>query len=122
MKRVGYATIVLGATLACAHPPPPCECLPPTPPAPVDAEAEFKAGQVQFNLGKFDNAAALFSRAYEVNPLAAFLFNIGQCHWHLEDYAKALFFFKGYLREAPDAPNRKEVERLIKQSEARLKK
>ncbi len=90
------------------------------PPPPPDPKVEFKAGQVQFNLGNFDKAIAHFTRAYEAEPLPAFLFNIGQCHWHVENYEKAIFFFKGYLREVPEAPNRATVEQFIAESEAKL--
>lgn len=112
------ASLCLGACAA----PPPCECPTAAPPAPIDARAEFEAGEIQFNLGNFERAAERFTRAYEADPRPALLYNIGQCYWHLEDFAKAVYLFESYLREDPDAPNREEVEQLIRQGEARATK
>ena len=77
------------------------------------AQEAFKQGQIQYNLGRFEKALEHFSKAYETMPHGAFLFNIGQCHRQLNDHQKAVFFFEGYLRALPTAPNRQEVEDLI---------
>ena len=44
-----------------------------------------------------------------------FLFNIGQCHRNLNNYDKALFSFKQFLRAKPDTNKREAVEKLIEQ-------
>jgi hypothetical protein len=41
------------------------------------------------------------------------LFNIGQCHRQLGHKQEAITFFRTYLREVSDAPNRDEVKRLM---------
>ncbi len=79
-----------------------------------EAKAHFHAGEVAYKLGQFDEALNEFSRAYEARPIAAFLFNIGQCHRELKHYERAIFFYEGYLRELPGAANRKLVEELLK--------
>lgn len=84
------------------------------------AQEAFKKGQIQYNLGRFENALEHFSKAYEIMPHGAFLYNIGQCHRHLENHDKAIFFFEGYLRNLPNAPNRTDVEDLIAEHQAKL--
>lgn len=86
------------------------------------AKAAFKKGQLHYKLGRFPEALEEFSKAYEHQPLAAFLFNIGQCHRQLGNHERAVFFFEGYLRESPEAKNRQLVEDLIAESRADLKK
>ena len=55
------------------------------------AQESFKKGQIQYNLGRFEKALELFSKAYEIMPHGAFLYNIGQCHRQLENHEKAIF-------------------------------
>jgi tetratricopeptide (TPR) repeat protein len=78
------------------------------------AKVHFKKGNVHAKLGRFKEALAEFSKAYELKPLPAFLFNIGQCHRHLKNYEKAIYFFESYLRDKPQAKNRKFVTKEIK--------
>jgi tetratricopeptide (TPR) repeat protein len=85
-------------------------------------EARALTGQatVEYNLGRFEQALDLYTKAYERYSKAALLFNIGQCHRLLGHYEKALFFYHGYLREQPDAPNRALAERHIEESQRAL--
>ena len=77
------------------------------------AKNAFKDGQLQYNLGHFEDAAKAFSRAYALKPMPAFLFNIGQCHRNLKNHERAVFFFEGYLRGNPDENTQKLVEDLL---------
>jgi tetratricopeptide (TPR) repeat protein len=89
-----------------------------------DAEARkqskvhFQAAERFFKAGKYQDAITEYGRAYEILPLPAFLFNIGQCHRNLKNWGSALSFFEDYLSEAPNSENRAEVEQLIKQAKA----
>ncbi len=85
-----------------------------------EAKAHFTQGEKLYRLGKFQEALSEYSKAYEILPLPGFLFNIGQCHRMLDDHERAVFFFKGYLREQPKAKNRKQVEALIAECEKKL--
>lgn len=87
-----------------------------------DAKRDVAAADIAYRLGRFDEALAGYTRAYERYPVPALLFNIGQCHKNLHDYAKAVFFFEGYLRDAPAATNRALVEDLIREARAELAK
>ena len=79
----------------------------------AEAKKLFDEAQVHYAVGRFPEALEDYSRAYELAQLPGFLFNIGQCHRELQDYERALFFFEGYLRDKPDAKNRRVVEDLI---------
>lgn len=74
------------------------------------ARKEFGLGKREAELGHFERAIPHFEKAYDLEKVPAILFNIGQCQRYLKDYDKALYFFDAYLREEPDAPDRKVVE------------
>ena len=88
------------------------------------AKKHFYAGEKLFALGRFSDALAEYEAAFDAKPLPAFLFNIGQCHRNLHDYDAAIFSYRKYLSLLPDAPNKAEVEDLIREledSQARAK-
>jgi len=75
-----------------------------------DAREKFKKASVQFNLGNFEKAVALYEELYEKYPnQPVLLYNLAQTHRIAGDSEKALFFYKRYLVNLPDAPNRAEV-------------
>jgi tetratricopeptide (TPR) repeat protein len=81
-----------------------------------EAKAHYNTGNTHFKLARFDQALAEYSKAYEIVPIPGLLFNIAQCHLNLKNYERATFFFEGYLREKPDAPDRLTVLGLIKEA------
>lgn len=91
-------------------------------PAAAQAEREaarqhFQKGQTEYDLGHFDTAIREFEEAYRLFPNAAFLFNLGQAYRKLGNNERALFFYRGYLRNTPSAANRAEVESWISELE-----
>jgi hypothetical protein len=86
------------------------------------ARAEFDKAQIQYKVGHFQDALDGYSRAYELFPAPAFLFNIGQCHKNLKNYERAIFFFEGYLREEKNPDKRALAESLLAESKAGLEK
>ncbi|HEY0192514.1 MAG TPA: tetratricopeptide repeat protein [Kofleriaceae bacterium] len=78
-----------------------------------DAKRHFERGEKLYALAKFREALDEYQQAFDAKPIAAFLFNIGQCYRNLEDYDAAIFSYRKYLRLAPDAANRDKVEQLI---------
>lgn len=84
------------------------------------AKELYKQGSTYFTLGKFDKAITAWEAGYEARPDPQFLYNIGQAHRLAGNAAKAIFFYKGFLREAPDAPNRADVEQKIAKLQAEL--
>ena len=81
------------------------------------ARKHFQRGEKLFNLGKFDDALGEYEAAYERKPLPGFLYNIAQCHRNLGNYKQAVFGYRNYLRQVPDAGNRDAVLDLIDELE-----
>jgi tetratricopeptide (TPR) repeat protein len=81
------------------------------------AFALSQEGSARFDLGKFDEAIDLFQKAYEVYPYPEALYNIAQAYRMKKDYERAVFFYKSYLRNHPNAPNRVAVEARIQEME-----
>ncbi len=69
-----------------------------------------KVGKVAYKKGKFGDALIAFGAAYKADPQPKFLYNIARCHEKSGDLAKAAEHYERYLREAPDAEDREEVE------------
>jgi len=91
------------------------------PQTPIDqAKALTAQAELEYKVGHFQLALNAYSSAYEIYPTPALLFNIGQCHKLLKNHERAVFFFRGYLRDKPDAPNRAQVEGLLADSQRAL--
>lgn len=84
----------------------------------AEAKAHYDQGTVHFNLDEWPQAIEEFKAAYRGFPDATFLYNIAQCYRKMGNVADALSFYKKYLRERPDAPNRGEVQKRIEELEA----
>ena len=87
----------------------------------VQAKAEATRATTAFKLGRFAEALEGYEHAYELFQAPGLLFNIGQCHRQLGHHERAVFFFTGYLRDNPEAPNRELVERLLEEEKAAVK-
>src|SRR4051812_46734476 len=77
------------------------------------ARKAFQEGKRYYNLNQYPEALEAFKRAYWNYEEPTFLYNIAQCHRALKHKSEAIDFYRSYLRNAPDAPNRAEVERII---------
>jgi tetratricopeptide (TPR) repeat protein len=77
------------------------------------AKRYFVSGSKHFDLGEYSEALSDFKEGYRRKDDPVFLYNIAQCHRLLNQNTEALRAYKTYLRRAPDAANRGEVERKI---------
>jgi tetratricopeptide (TPR) repeat protein len=77
------------------------------------AKAHYNRGTSFYNLGRFQDALAEYEAAYLVVQDPPFLFNLAQCHRKLGNNKDALGFYRSYLRVAPNASNRAEVQKRI---------
>jgi hypothetical protein len=66
-----------------------------------------------YDIGQFDKAIETWQQAYDTKPDPSFLYNIAQSYRQKEDPKQAIFFYKSYLRNAPKAGNRAEVQQRI---------
>jgi len=81
------------------------------------AKARYESGVRHFDLSEYESALADFKDAYRSKPDPALLYNIAQCHRRLGHTDEAITFYRSYLRRAPDAKNREEVERRLSELE-----
>ena len=79
----------------------------------ASAREHYSKGTSYFDLGRYDDAVAEYSLAYEAKNEPTLLYNIGQAHRLANHPALALRFYKMYLTRLPDAPNRAEVDAKI---------
>jgi tetratricopeptide (TPR) repeat protein len=104
----------------------PASPAPPPVAAPADAVASARQhtqqGTAFYNLDKFGEALAEYRAAYLSSPDPALLYNIAQCHRRMGHRAEAADYYKKYLRSAPLADNREEVERRIQELEPRRRR
>lgn len=84
------------------------------------AKVHAAEAEVHYKSGRFVRALEAYTKAYDLSPVPEVLFNLGQCHFQLKTYERALFFYRGYLRERPNAANRALVMELIAESEHTL--
>jgi len=77
------------------------------------AKRHYREGTSHYDLGEFKQAIDSYKAGYRIKSDPVFLYNIGQSHRMLKEYDQAIAAYKAYLRNRPDAPNRKEVEAKI---------
>ena len=113
-------TITLTLSLLLAAPKPPEE--PPLPRAQrveLSKQAFFRA-ELLYRQAKFRKALKAYHQAMSHQRHPAYLFNIAQCHRLLAEHRKALFFYKLYLSEQPNAPNRDAVVQETRNLEGKI--
>src|SRR5262245_16083155 len=81
--------------------------------ADTDARRHFEEGSKAFALGEFPKAIEEYRAAYRLKPDPAILYNIAQAYRLNSELTQAVFFYRSYLRNMVNAPNRKEVEQRI---------
>jgi tetratricopeptide (TPR) repeat protein len=79
----------------------------------ASARSHFKRASRLYDLRRYREAAKEFEAAYEAKDDPAFLYNIAQAYRLAGDSAEAVGAYQSYLRRAPDAPHRREVEARI---------
>ncbi len=87
-----------------------------------EARKHFEAGTAAFNLGEFKTAVDEYKAAYKLRSDPVFLYNIAQAYRMGNDLEQALFFYRSYLHNAPNAPNLDEVSERIRVLEEQHKK
>jgi hypothetical protein len=83
-----------------------------------DARRHYDEATKAFDVGDFARAVAEYKAAYGARPDPAFLYNTAQAYRLAGDARQAIFFYRSYLRNARNAPNRREVEDRIRKLEA----
>jgi hypothetical protein len=73
----------------------------------------YESATRHFDLTEYEAALNDFKEGYRHKDDPVFLYNIAQCYRLMNKNDEALRFYRSYLRRAPSAPNRDEVERRI---------
>jgi tetratricopeptide (TPR) repeat protein len=74
-------------------------------------------GDAYYKLEKYNNAIGEYEQAYLAKADPSFLYNIAQCHRLMGQNAEAIKFYRRFLNDAPNAPNRSVAEKHIKDLE-----
>jgi tetratricopeptide (TPR) repeat protein len=85
-----------------------------------EARARLREGVKAYEAKRYKDAVDAFLAANRLVPNPGLSFNTAKAYEKLGDAAGALSFFRDYLRRAPEASDRGEVERKIKKLEQRL--
>jgi tetratricopeptide (TPR) repeat protein len=83
------------------------------------AKVQDEAGRRAYNTGEFDRAIDAWKAGYDISGEAYFLYNIAQAHKKKDDYEKAIFFYKSFLRADPENEKREKIEGWINELQAK---
>lgn len=78
-----------------------------------ESRQHFLKGQQFFDVGRWDEAAEEFEKAYSTRNDPTFIYNMAQSYRRKGDTKRALDLYKNYLIKAPKSPQRAEVEERI---------
>lgn len=81
------------------------------------ARVHFQAAEKAYAAESYEEALAGYEQAHALFPSPAFLFNMAQCHRHLNQPKEALALYQRYLEASPKAGNRVVVEGFISEME-----
>ena len=81
------------------------------------AKEHYKQGLDAYKNGKYPEAIKELKKAYLLKRLPALLLNIGATYRKMNDTENAVYYYKKYLAEAPDAKDRGEVEKTLAEIE-----
>jgi tetratricopeptide (TPR) repeat protein len=84
------------------------------------AREHYLQGDAYYKLDKYPSALAEYEQAYLAKPDPSVLYNIAQCHRLMGNRTEAVRFYRRYLKDAPNAPNREVADKHIKDLEAAL--
>ena len=79
-------------------------------------------GRTLYENGEFVDALDAFQDAYTIFPHPDVLYRVAECQEKMGDDADAIANYKKFLRQSPDAPERKRIEGVISVLERRLAK
>jgi len=92
---------------------------PPTPESRAIAREHYDKAVSHFNANEYSAAAEEFLAVYKAVPQAALLYNAAQAYRLGGDGAKALDEYRAFLKAQPDAKQKADVEKRIKELEGK---
>ena len=120
MTRLGTAVgLSLALVTVAAAEPAPAPSQPPTAEARAVAREHYEKAVSHFNANEYPAAAAEFLAVYKAVPQPALLYNAAQAYRLGGDGPKALESYRAFLKAAPEAKQKGDVERHIKELEGK---
>jgi tetratricopeptide (TPR) repeat protein len=86
----------------------------------AEARDRYRRGSKAFDLQRYDEAAAEYSKVYELIDDPGLLFNIGQAQRLGGHHQKAIGSYRSYLHRVPESPMREQVLGWIEESKRAL--
>jgi tetratricopeptide (TPR) repeat protein len=87
----------------------------------AEAKAHLQQGAKAYSKKRYKDAVDHFLNANRLVPSPALSFNIAKAYEKLGDFAATLNFYRDYLRRAPNAPDRPDIEKLVAKYEGMLR-
>jgi tetratricopeptide (TPR) repeat protein len=81
------------------------------------AKRLYEEAEGYYNVREYEKALSLFKEAYLLTKEPELILNMGQCYRKLGRYEEAKDTFKTFLREDPETPYRKDVEKILSEIE-----
>jgi tetratricopeptide (TPR) repeat protein len=78
------------------------------------AKAQYQKGRDAYQRGDYAAAVAGFLAAHDIDPAPILLFNVAQSYWKMGEPEPARRYYRAYLADDPNAPNRAQVEARIR--------
>lgn len=88
--------------------------------AQADAKAHYELGVEAYRERRFEHAIELFLSADRLAPRPALAFNVARAYEKLREPARALEYYREYLRRGASASNREEVAHRVRELQAKL--
>jgi len=82
------------------------------------AREHYLQGNAYYKLDRYKEALGEYEAAYIAHPDPSLLYNIAQCHRLMGNRAEALKFYRRFLADQPQSPNRALTEKHIRELEA----
>jgi tetratricopeptide (TPR) repeat protein len=93
----------------------------PTPAESAKARIVFREAQQHYKLAEYAQALDGFKETYRLLEDPSLLFNIAQCYRQLNKKEEAIRFFRTFLHDAGDVPDRENVEQTVASLEKALR-
>jgi tetratricopeptide (TPR) repeat protein len=77
------------------------------------AKMAFAQASKFYSQSKFQEAIEKFNEAYATKPHPSIFYNLGKCYAKLNQPAKALQYFRNYVKEVPNGPDINDVSESI---------
>lgn len=91
-----------------------------SPTAQADAKARYELGVEAYRAHRFEDAIELFLSADALAPRPALAFNVARAYEKLREPARALQYYREYLRRGANGNNREQVARRVRKLQTAL--